>query len=269
MDPEVLTSLTEDVRDLARSAGQAIEDVRARGAEVESKADGSPVTEADMASHRVLVSGLNECEPRYPVVSEEGEFEDNGSDFPSVHWLVDPLDGTKEFVKGRPEYTVNVALVEDGDPVVGVIYISAADVLYYAARDLGAWKVDGSASPERLDATPREPTFTAAISRSHASQEIQDLLDRWGVEKLVRRGSSLKMCAVAEGSAHVYPRLGPTYLWDTAAGTAIVREAGGEVADLKGKPLTYNLRDGWKKYGFLVTASDLSPESLARDIPGQ
>ena len=266
MDSEVLSDLLEDVKTLARSAGAAIEEVRARGAEVESKEDGSPVTEADMAAHRVLVSGLDECKPQYPVVSEEGEFEETGSDFPSVHWLVDPLDGTKEFVKGLPEYTVNVALVEHGDPVLGVVYIPAADTLYYAAQGLGAWKVDESASPERLNATPQKSAFSAAISRSHASQEIQDLLDRWGVEALLQKGSSLKMCAVAEGSAHVYPRLGPTYLWDTAAGTAIVRQAGGQVTDLKGKKLTYDLREGWKKYGFLVTATNLFAEKLAQDI---
>ena len=266
MDSEVLSDLLEDVKEMARYAGAAIEEVRARGTEVESKEDGSPVTEADMAAHRVLVSGLDECQPQYPVVSEEGEFEESGSDFPSVHWLVDPLDGTKEFVKGLPEYTVNVALIEEGESVLGVIYIPAADTLYYAAHGLGAWKVDDSASPERLNATPQESAFTAAISRSHASQEIQDLLDRWRVQELVRRGSSLKMCAVAEGTAHVYPRLGPTYLWDTAAGTAIVREAGGQVTDLNGQPLTYKLQDGWKKYGFFVTSVNKSAETLAGQI---
>lgn len=262
MDADDLRALLDEVAELARAAGEAIEDIRKEGTEVESKADGSPVTRADMAAHRAIVSGLASLELHCPVVSEEGEPEKDWPEDASLYWLVDPLDGTREFINGYPEYTVNVALVERGEPVLGVVHVPAAGVTYRAARGLGARRTDAHGAEERVRTTEHERPLTAAISRSHASREVQDLLERWGVENVIRRGSSLKMCAVAEGSADVYPRLGPTCLWDTAAGTAVVRQAGGRVSDLNGDPLSYSLSGGLKHRGFLVTAARLSPRRL-------
>ncbi len=152
----------------------------------------------------------------------------------STYWLVDPLDGTKEFLKGLPEYTVNVALVDAGVPVLGVIYVPAADCLYLAARGQGARRLDARGETRLLAAPVAQPR-RAVVSRSHLSPETGALLARLGVTETIPRGSSLKMCAVAEGAADLYPRLGPTRLWDTAAGTAIAAEAGCDVVGLDGR----------------------------------
>jgi 3'(2'), 5'-bisphosphate nucleotidase len=178
---------------------------------------------------------------------------------------VDPLDGTKEFLKGLPEYTVNVALVEAGVPVLGVIYVSAADSLYLAARGLGARRLDARGET-RLLASPVAQPRRAVVSRSHPSPETEALLTRLGVKETIPRGSSLKMCAVAEGAADLYPRLGSTRLWDTAAGAAIAAEAGCDVVALDGRPLRYDLGGGLVLPGFFVCAPGGGREACLRAL---
>jgi 3'(2'), 5'-bisphosphate nucleotidase len=253
MDPARLDSLLEEVGPLARRAGEAIEAVRGGPLDTEQKADGSPVTRADRAAEAILVEGLRPLLPGVAVVSEEGDVEAAVAEAGSTYWLVDPLDGTKQFLKGLPEYTVNVALVEAGVPILGVIYVSAAGCLYLAARGLGARRRDARGET-RLIATPVAHPRRAVVSRSHLTPETVALLARLGVTETIPRGSSLKMCAVAEGAADLYPRLGPTRLWDTAAGTAIATEAGCDVVALDGTPLRYDLTDGLVRPGFLVSA---------------
>jgi len=230
------TFITE-LKDIARSAGEAIKRVRSRGAGVEEKSDGTPVTEADRASHRTITERLEVLSPSYPVISEEGDVESKLGEDSSRYWLVDPLDGTKEFVKGLPEYTVNIALVEEGQPVLGVILIPESGVLYHAVNRKGAWRSEaGGSSAQRISVNEDAEELTAVISRSHSGEETERLLNAMDVDTTMKRGSSLKICAVAEGDATVYVRPAPTYLWDTAAGTAILRQAGGYTAGLPDRP---------------------------------
>jgi 3'(2'), 5'-bisphosphate nucleotidase len=253
VDPARLPALLEAVGDLAHRAGKAILATARSRNDVEEKADGSPVTRADRAAHEVLVSGLGELDPDHTVVSEEGDVERSTEAAGSVYWLVDPLDGTKEFIAGRPEYTVNVALVEAGVPILGVIQVPVSGRLYLGARGLGARLVDdGRETP--LAPAPVDRPRRAVVSRSHRTPPTEEFLARLGITETTPCGSSLKICAVAEGVADVYPRFGPTCLWDTAAGAAIATAAGCAVVDLVGQPLRYDPANGIKHPGFLVAA---------------
>ncbi len=265
MDPARLDALLEEVGLLARRAGETIEAVRGGPLDTEEKADGSPVTRADRAAETILVEGLRPLPPGVAVVSEEGDVEAAVAEAGSTYWLVDPLDGTKQFLEGRPEYTVNVALVEAGVPILGVIYVSATDCLYLSARGLGARRRDARGET-RLHPAPVAHPHRAVVSRSHLTPETVALLARLGVSEMVQRGSSLKMCAVAEGAADLYPRLGPTRLWDTAAGTAIATEAGCDVVALDGTPLRYDLTDGLLRPGFLVSAPGGTRDACLRAL---
>ncbi len=252
MHRETLAKLLEDAREIAVAAGKVILAVPFEPADVTDKADGSPLTRADLASHETIVSGLALLEPKFPVLSEEGDLEAIDPEAWRTFWCVDPLDGTKEFVGGLPDYTVNIALIEAGRPVLGVIYIPALDELYYGAEGIGAFKSVGGRAPRPISASDREQPRTAVVSRSHLSPETEQFLERLNVSQTIKRGSSAKICAVADGSADIYPRFGPTCLWDTAAGTAIAREAGCRVVDLAGEDLSYDVRKGLKRPGFIV-----------------
>jgi 3'(2'), 5'-bisphosphate nucleotidase len=252
-DPHRLQALLDEVGPLARRAGDAILATVESLGEVEAKADGSPVTRADRAAHDVLFEGLGKLEPGVTIISEEGDLEETVRAAGSSFWLVDPLDGTKEFVAGRAEYTVNVALVEDGVPVLGVIQVPVNGRLYLGARGLGSRLVDGDGG-KALTPAPVDRPRSAVVSRSHLTKPTEDFLARLGITETTPCGSSLKICAVAEGVAEVYPRFGPTCLWDTAAGTAIATAAGCAVVGLDGEPLPYDPARGLKHPGFLVTA---------------
>jgi 3'(2'), 5'-bisphosphate nucleotidase len=252
-DPARLEALLEEVGDLAQRAGAAILATVHRPADVEEKEDGSPVTRADRAANEVLVEGLRALEPGLVIVSEEGNLDETVRAAGPVYWLVDPLDGTKEFINGRPEYTVNVALVEEGEPILGVIQVPVSGRLYLAGRGVGARRVDaGSQTPLRPAEVDRPRT--AVVSRSHLTPPTEAFLARLGITETTPCGSSLKICAVAEGVADVYPRFGPTSLWDTAAGTAIATVASCAVVDLSGRPLRYDLTNGLTHAGFVVAA---------------
>ncbi|MCG6926617.1 MAG: 3'(2'),5'-bisphosphate nucleotidase CysQ [Acidobacteria bacterium] len=253
VDDAQLPALLDAVGALAGRAGEAIlATVRSPG-EFEEKADGSPVTRADRAAHEILVEGLSRLDPGHTVVSEEGDVEGTVRVAGSVYWLVDPLDGTKEFIAGRPEYTVNVALVEKGVPILGVIQVPVNGRLYLGARGHGARLVDGEGEAPLTPASVDRP-LTAVVSRSHLNARTEEFLGQLGITETTPCGSSLKICAVAEGVADVYPRFGPTCLWDTAAGAAIATAAGCSVVDLEGQPLRYDPANGIKHAGFLVAA---------------
>jgi 3'(2'), 5'-bisphosphate nucleotidase len=253
MDPARLRELLEEVGRLAGQAGEAILATVHRLGDVERKEDGSPVTRADRAANAVLVEGLRALEPGLVIVSEEGDVEETVRAAGPVYWLVDPLDGTKEFIKGRPEYTVNVALVESGVPILGVIQVPVGGQLYLAARGLGARRVNREGEAPLRPAEVSRPR-RAVVSRSHLTPPTEAFLARLGITETTPCGSSLKMCAVAEGIADVYPRFGPTSLWDTAAGAAIATVAGCDVVDLTGRPLRYDLAGGLTHPGFVVAA---------------
>ena len=242
LSPDEVRRLCE----IARAAGAAILERYEGPIAVTRKSDSSPLTEADRAAHAVIVEGLGQAFPGIPVLSEEGR----GIPYPERRawerfWLVDPLDGTKEFIRRNGEFTVNIALVEGGDPVAGVIYVPARRVLYGGIRGKGAWREEapGEALPIRSRAPDPEAGLTVVVSRSHPSPETEAYLEGLRVARRIPAGSSLKFCAVAEGRADLYPRLGPTMEWDTAAGQAVLEAAGGRVEDLEGRPLRYNKPD--------------------------
>lgn len=238
-----LSELLPSVVSLARKAGEEIMAVYI-GTEIEVgyKDDLSPLTQADLASHHVIVQGLTHLTPEWPVLSEESEeipYQQRSAW--EYFWLVDPLDGTKEFLRRNGEFTVNIALIHRGTPILGVVYAPAIDTMYFAAGGVGAFRTSGGESVRIHAGTTSHGTIRVVASRSHAGNGS---LDRFcgglsGYE-LVVMGSSLKFCLVAEGSADVYPRTGPTMEWDTAAAHCIVQEAGGSVLDLEGNPLLYN-----------------------------
>lgn len=220
------------------------------GCAVESKADASPVTAADREAEAVLVAAIAAAAPGIPIVAEEevaaGRMPALGSEF----FLVDPLDGTREFIAQRGEFTVNIALVRDGAPVFGIVYAPACDELYVTlAPDVAAMaKVAPREGPVTLDEIGLTPIRTRApdpnalvalVSRSHATPETEALLARFAISSRTNAGSSLKFCAIARGAADIYPRIGRTMAWDTAAGHAVLAAAGGSVTTLDGKPLRY------------------------------
>jgi 3'(2'), 5'-bisphosphate nucleotidase len=234
------------VIDLAREAGRATMTYYdgAVAAGVREKDDKSPVTLADEVAHGILLQGLGGLDPDTPVVSEEAEvapFETRRAW--RRFWLVDPLDGTKEFIKRRAEFTVNVALIQDGEPVFGVVLAPALDLLYWAVKGEGAWREENGAAPRRIYSTIPAPgtPLTVVESLSHPSPELEEYLLTIPVARRVKAGSSLKFCWVAEGRADLYPRLGPTMEWDVAAGDCIYRQSGREGE--RPSPLTYNKPD--------------------------
>jgi len=237
-------SLRERVVQIACEAGRAILEVYARDFAVQTKGDDSPVTEADLAAHRIICDGLAALTPDIPVLSEEA------ADIPwerrrawTKLWLVDPLDGTREFVKKNGEFTVNIALIDGHEAVLGVIHAPVPDVLMHAERGVGAFLRSDGADVPVSSTRPAAAPLRVAASRSHATERTQRLLAALGDHERHGLGSSLKFCRLAEGRIDFYPRFGPTSEWDTAAGQAILECAGGVVQDIEGRPLRYNTKD--------------------------
>jgi len=257
---------TDDLLEIAINAsylaGVEILDVYSKPVEVQLKDDRSPLTEADKRAHRTI-AGILAGTP-YPVLSEEGKhmpYEDRKAW--NIFWLVDPVDGTKEFIKRNGEFTVNIALIGAQQPLAGVVYAPVLDLLYFASASRGSFRAENAAAvlkkfhqqkgyldhlisiSEKLDNIKRPDVFTVVASRSHMSPETEKLISEYrksnGEVNLISKGSSLKLCLVAEGAAHVYPRLAPTMEWDTAAGHAIVKYAGKNVNLYNsGIPMPYN-----------------------------
>jgi 3'(2'), 5'-bisphosphate nucleotidase len=244
--PRDLATLLPEVRKLVAAAGTAILEVYAGAHDVEYKSDDSPITRADRAAHEILAAGLRRLSPEIPVLSEESA--DEHAIEVRRHWrelwLVDPLDGTKEFISRNGEFTVNVALVRDHRPVLGVVAAPVLGLTYFGAEGIGAF-VAQEGEPDRA-LRVRQPAARPLVvvgSRSHRGDSLDGVLGRLGPHEMRPMGSSLKFCLVAEGTADFYPRLGPTSEWDTAAAQAVVEAAGGAVTTLDGKPLRYNERD--------------------------
>jgi 3'(2'), 5'-bisphosphate nucleotidase len=239
--------LMQQVNGVARQSGAAIMNIYRSGDAGETgKADGSPLTLADLAAHRIIVEGLARLTPGIPVLSEEAaDISYTERAQWTRFWLVDPLDGTKEFIKRNGEFTVNIALIENGEPVLGVVYAPVLDVCYYAARGAGAFMQRGNLAAQTISVKSRAAgeTIKVVASRSHSDARTEALLKQLNDYQCISMGSSLKLCMVAEGAAHFYPRLGPTMEWDTAAAHAVVNEAGGRVCDLAGDELHYNKAD--------------------------
>lgn len=221
----------------------------------ENKQDDSPLTAADLASHEIIVDGLGELSPGIPVLSEEsGDIPFSTRARWPRYWLIDPLDGTKEFIKRNGEFTVNIALIEGHEPVLGIVRVPATGICYYAARGRGAFRAAPGTETAALHTRPVTPgRLVAAGSRSHASDRQQRFFASLGENtEVIAAGSALKLCLVAEGSVDIYPRFGPTSEWDTAAAQCVVTEAGGSVTDLALRPLEYNRKESLLNPEFLV-----------------
>ncbi|MDH3274037.1 MAG: 3'(2'),5'-bisphosphate nucleotidase CysQ [Gammaproteobacteria bacterium] len=253
-----LKELIEPIVALATEAGQAILEVYATDFDVQEKSDESPLTQADLASHHCIVAGLRQLTPDIPIISEEEglpAFEERRQW--QRYWLIDPLDGTKEFVNRNGEFTVNIALIDSHRPVFGVVYVPVQDKTYLGCDGHGAeLREGGSVTPIRVAVASGTPVRIVG-SRSHRGSSLDTFLERLGETDMIPMGSSLKFCVVAEGRADIYPRLGPTSEWDTAAAQAVVEQAGGKVLELDGRPLSYNAKEDILNPWFVVIgASD-------------
>ncbi len=259
ISPSVLAELLTSVNQLAKTAGERIMEIYSTADfAVQQKSDDSPLTRADMASHETIITGLQQLTPVYPILSEES------TDIPyteraqwSHYWLVDPLDGTREFISCNGEFTVNIALIEQQKPVLGVIYVPVTGISYFAAVGNGVFKSLPQQLPQPISVrTCPQDKLIVAGSRSHASQSLHDFIDQLKTKvaevELVSIGSSLKFCLVAEGKADIYPRFGSTSEWDTAAAQCIVEQAGGYLVDLQLNPLSYNTKESLINPHFIV-----------------
>lgn len=242
VNQKMLANFLEPVCELAWQAGQEILNVYHGDFEVESKSDGSPLTAADQAAHRTIVNGLAQLTPNVPVLSEEDSditYEKRAGW--EQFWLVDPLDGTREFVKRNGEFTVNIAFIDKHQPVLGIVHVPVSGVSYFACKGAGAFKQEANQAAEPITVSHYTGGKARIVgSRSHAGDALEKFISSVGDVETISMGSSLKLCLVAEGAADVYPRLGPTSEWDTAAAQAIVEIAGGKVTDTDNNPLRYN-----------------------------
>ena len=250
-----LETLVNPVREIAEQAGSEIMKIYQEGFDVEHKKDHSPLTSADLAAHNLIIERLQKLTPDIPILSEESSaipYEER-----SIwinYWLIDPLDGTREFIKRNGEFTVNIALITNQTASLGVVYIPVQDVSYFAAKGSGAFKQEQNMPTVRINTRHSTPDDTPTIcgSRSHAGKSLQALLTQIGEYELISMGSSIKSCLVAEGIADIYPRFGPTSEWDTAAAHCVVEEAGGMLVDTDLEPLRYNTKDSLLNPSFIV-----------------
>jgi 3'(2'), 5'-bisphosphate nucleotidase len=240
---------------VARRAGARIIEVYEGDYEVHQKSDSTPLTTADLAANELIVRELQQMPFSAPILTEESAnipYEERCQW--TRYWLVDPLDGTREFIRRSDEFSVNIALIELGEPVIGVVYAPVLQVGYYAARGFGAWKQIDGERPKRINvrnAVPRG-NVTVARSNSHLCPEMESFLKKLGDHQEVSMGAALKSCLVAEGRADVYARLGPTSEWDTGAAQCIVEEAGGMIVDTRMQELRYNTKDSLLNPHFFV-----------------
>jgi 3'(2'), 5'-bisphosphate nucleotidase len=253
MDNDALISLAAA---LALEAGAAILKVRERGFDVMRKQDRSPVTEADHAAEAIIVAGLRKAVPDLPVIAEEEVSAGRITEPAASYWLVDPLDGTREFTAGNDEFAVNIGLVRDGRPVLGVVAIPAAGELFGGIVGRGAWKRAGGEQTAVRARLPPEEGLTVLASRYHGSSaRLDEFLRDKRVAKLINFGSSVKFCRLAEGIADLYPRFGRTMEWDTCAPQAVLEAAGGTVRTFDGAELRYG-KPGWENPHFVCTGRE-------------
>lgn len=253
MPVDDIAALLQSVKTIAREAGEQIMAIYDTDFKVDVKADHSPLTEADLAAHQCIVAGLGQVSD-FPIISEES------AALPyterrqwTTYWLVDPLDGTKEFIKRNGNFTVNIALIHEHKPILGVVYIPVKRQSYFAAESMGAFKQEGESDAISISVKPEiTEKLIVAGSRSHSTPELESYLDNLPDHELMSIGSSLKFCLVAEGIVDIYPRMGLTSEWDTAAAQCVVEQAGGRVTETTGEDLRYNTKDSLLNPYFLV-----------------
>lgn len=246
-----MKELIPTLKEIAIEAGEAILEIynNDAGIEVSTKTDDSPVTKADIAAHHIIEDGLKALNTGFPILSEEGGIPDyiERKEW-EKYWLIDPLDGTKEFINKNGEFTVNIALIENDQAVLGIVYVPVTGVIYVGCKENGAWK-ESNGNKQELTPSPLElgKKLVVVGSRRHGAEALERLLERLEEQfeeiELVSMGSSLKICALAEGSAHWYPRLALTCEWDTAAAHAVLDAAGGQILTDKLQTLRYNSKE--------------------------
>lgn len=261
--PADLPALTRDLAAISIEAGKVMMTIYAREFTVEEKEDRSPVTEADGAAEKVILAALGTLTPDIPVVAEESASEGKIPQVGSLFYLVDPLDGTKEFINRNGEFTVNIALIEHGKPIAGVVYAPAIGRLFAGNETEGALEMavaEGQLGEAKAICVrdPKGAPLTAIASRSHRDAKTDEYLSHYKIGEIVSAGSSLKFCLVATGEADIYPRHGRTMEWDTAAGHAVLRAAGGEVTRLDGSPFLYGKTEDGFANPFFVAKGMLS-----------
>lgn len=249
-----LKELLDPVIQIAYQAGKEIMEIYDAGFSVEEKSDHTPVTEADTAANEVIETCLKELTPHLPILTEEAKpIPFSGRQTWSRYWLIDPLDGTREFIKRNGEFTVNIALIDGDKSVMGVVYAPVIGVLYYAAKGQGAFKQESTNAPKAIQVRDKcTGKMTIACGRSEPSEELKKFIANLGDYEILRVGSALKSCLVAEGKADLYVRLGPTSEWDTAAAQCVVEEAGGAITDTEMQTLLYNTKESLLNPHFFV-----------------
>ena len=260
MDKEKLLELSDKVSEIALKASQSIMDIYTRREiTLEKKEDGSPLTEADLISHKILVEGLNSLGLNFSILSEEDKPKHKLDD--ETFWLIDPLDGTKEFLDKNGDFTVNVALIEKGSPLLGIVSAPAKGELFKGILGVGAYKTNDDGQTEIKTKTLNKELITITVSRSHQTEKDKQVLNsiskNFNEIEIIEAGSSLKLCRVAEGLADIYCRMGPTYQWDIAAGQAVAEAAGGALKTLDGKDFFYTF-DSEKKNPEFYCVGDTS-----------
>ena len=266
-----MPTLTEQVVAIARDAGDAIMEIYATDFQTYTKSDSSPLTDADLAAHRIICEGLARVSS-YPILSEESASEEvtwEKRKHWQAYWLVDPLDGTKEFVKKTGEFTVNIALITQGKASLGVVYCPPLKRVYFATQGQGAFRQDDGCQKVRLNGatTPKDDEPWKVIgSKSHGTDALTRFCSQLGSVTMVSMGSSLKLCLVAEGQAHIYPRLAPTCEWDTAAAQAVVEEAGGIVLSPDLSPLLYGQKESLLNSEFVVYSGEFTSFEWLSDL---
>ncbi len=238
---------------VAKDAGDIIMQYRADGFESMRKGDNSPVTEADKAADALICDVLHTLTPDIPVISEEGSH-DEAAARDGYFWCVDPLDGTKGFIRGEDEFTVNIGLIHDYAPVLGVIYVPAQEQLYYGSKGEGAYRAIGNAPAQSIQTRPSpEGGLTAVVSKHHGTSKENEMGAAYGITDFIAAASSLKFCRIAEGAADIYPRFGPTMEWDTAAGHAILVSAGGNMVEMGSSKVFRYAKDGFLNGMFVAS----------------
>lgn len=243
------SSILSDVIRLADEASEKVLHIYQSDFKVNYKEDQSPITAADMASHDIIVRGLRQISRDIPILSEEGA---QASWEERKHWrrfwLIDPIDGTKDFTQRTGEFTVNIAMIEDGEPVLGVVTAPALKEAFWGIKGEGAHMRDRTGRTHRIRVAERRDTLRVVASKNHLNDETRAFIDALGPHEMVQAGSSLKLCRIAEGHADIYPRMSPTCEWDTAAAHAVLLAAGGKVQTVEGQPLTYGKEDVLNPY---------------------
>jgi len=262
--------IINDVKEVAIEAGNKILEVYNQpDFDVQLKSDQSPITKADMIANEVIVQRLQKNYSDFGILTEESRFDNNRLDKTHV-WIIDPLDGTKEFIKRNGEFTVNIGLVEDGEPCFGAVYIPVKQELYYAARGNGAYFQDSTGAVAKIHCSPKTKLEQMALvkSRSHASEKLDRLLQQYQFASIKERGSSIKICLIAHGLAEVYFRFGPTNEWDICAAHCVLNEAGGKLTDCPGETLRYNKQDPLNRNGFVASNNTIHPNliEIAKEV---